>query len=182
MRPWEAAELGAFLDHAASPSRKPVRTDRPGWSTAGEACGLRWSDVDVTQGVIVVRQQLVQLDGQSYDRSACRKQHRGIRFGPPKTSSGDARRVDLGQRGTGTLFTERLVQDAERAAWRDAYVDRDLVCSSNPNLVNTSPDVVAEPVDVREQVGLDVAAIAGERGEGVPDWCCRTRTRPSCGA
>lgn len=128
VRPWEADELGAFLDHAA--------TDRLGnlfelialaGLRRGEACGLRWSDIDLSRGVLVVRQQLVQVDGQGQACALCGETHRGIVFGAPKTSSGDARRVDLGEQGIGVLLAHRLSQDAERATWGTAYVDHDLV-------------------------------------------------------
>ena len=45
----------------------------------------------------------------------------------PKTAGGEARRVDLGQTAVGALLTHRLVQDAEKAAWGDAYRDHGLV-------------------------------------------------------
>ncbi len=128
VRPWEAEELGAFLDHATA--------DRLGTLfelvalaglRRGEACGLRWSDVDLMRGLLVVRQQVVQVDGQTYACGTCGGTHRGIVFGAPKTSSGDARRIDLGERGVGVLLAQRLSQDEERAAWSEAYADHDLV-------------------------------------------------------
>lgn len=93
----------------------------------GEVCGLRWCHVDVARGVLVVRQQIVQLDGQDIDCSVCQRPHRGIVIGPPKTSSGEARRVDLGERGIGALLTHQLAQDEQRKAWGQAYTDHDLV-------------------------------------------------------
>ncbi len=127
VRPWERSGLGAFLDHAS--------LDRLGTLfelvalaglRRGEACGLRWSDVDATRGILVVHQQIVQVDGQGYACRVCGEIHRGIVFGAPKTSSGDARRVDLGERGVGVLLAQRLSQDEERSAWGDAYADHDL--------------------------------------------------------
>jgi hypothetical protein len=97
--------------------------------------------VDVDRQVLVVRQQIVQLDGQSASCSACGRGHYGIAFGTPKTSSGEARRVDLGDRGVGVLLAQRLVQDAERQQWGAAYSDHGLVFARedgtplDPNLV-----------------------------------------------
>jgi integrase len=48
-------------------------------------------------------------------------------FGPPKTASGEARRVDLDEQTVGALMAHRLAQDAERATWGDAWVDSGLV-------------------------------------------------------
>jgi hypothetical protein len=48
-------------------------------------------------------------------------------FGPPKTSSGEARRVDLGRAGVGVVLGQKCAQDAERAQWATAYEDHDLV-------------------------------------------------------
>jgi integrase len=50
-----------------------------------------------------------------------------LRFGPPKTASGDARVVDLDHGTVGALLGHRLAQDAERAAWGPAYADHGLV-------------------------------------------------------
>jgi len=63
VHPWGPAELGAFLDRTAG--------DRLGTLfevmamtglRRGEALGLRWDDVDLERGRIVVRQQVVQVD------------------------------------------------------------------------------------------------------------------------
>ena len=96
VRPWEPAELGAFLDHALSDRLGTLfELTALAGLRRGEACGLRWSDVDMTRGVLVIRQQIVQVDGQGSACGLCGETHRGIVFGVPKTSSGDARRVDL---------------------------------------------------------------------------------------
>lgn len=89
--------------------------------------GPRWSDVDVARGVLVVRRQVVQVDGQGRTCDLCGAEDRGIVFGAPKTSSLEARRVDLGERRVGVLLAQRLAQDVERDAWGSAYVDHGLV-------------------------------------------------------
>jgi integrase len=93
----------------------------------GEALGLRWSDAHLDEGYLVVRQQVIQVDAQSYHGAVCGRRHKGIQFGPPKTASGDARRVDLGQAGVGVLLEQRLRQEAERVQGGSVYADHDLV-------------------------------------------------------
>lgn len=126
--PWEPAELGSFLDYAA--------TDRLGalfevmamtGLRRGEAAGLRWDDVDLTRGVITVRQQLVEIDGAGVECPYCKGEHRQYRFGRPKTASGEDRIVDLDQATSGVLLSQRLAQDTERTAWGEAYNDHGLV-------------------------------------------------------
>ncbi len=128
VRPWEPAELGTFLDVAGG-HRLGALLELVALTglRRGEACGLRWEDVDLPRGLLVVRQQLVQVDGQGRRCPSCGAEHRGIVFGAPKTASGDARRVDLGERGVGVLLAQQLAQDAERAAWGKAYSDHGLV-------------------------------------------------------
>jgi len=128
VRPWEPDELGAFLDHAAG-HRFGTLFELVALAglRRGEACGLRWDDVDLARGRLVVRQQVVQVYGDGRPCGMCGREHRGIVIGAPKTSSGEARRVDLGERGVGVLLAQRLAQDEERAAWWSAYVDHGLV-------------------------------------------------------
>lgn len=67
----------------------------------GEAIGLRWQDVDFVRQRLTVRQQVVR--------------HRGeLITGPPKTRSGEDRRVDLDTGTVGVLIAHNLVQDHER--------------------------------------------------------------------
>ena len=113
--PWSPAELGAFLDQAAS-HRLGVLFEVMALTglRRGEALGLRWSDVDLTGMVITVRQQLVQVGS-------------AMAFGPPKTASGEHRSVELDTIAAGALLGHRLAQEAERARAGDAYNDLDLV-------------------------------------------------------
>ena len=113
--PWSPAELGAFLDQAAS-HRLGVLFEVMALTglRRGEALGLRWSDVDLTGMVITVRQQLVQVGS-------------AMAFGPPKTASGEHRSVELDTIAAGALLGHRLAQEAERAGAGDAYTDLDLV-------------------------------------------------------
>jgi integrase len=115
VQPWEPAELGRFLDHAAG-DRLGVLYEVMAATglRRGEACGLRWADVDLERGRLVVRQQVVVIGHE-------------LRFGPPKTASGDARVIDLDDGTVGALLGHRLAQDGERAEWGQAYADHGLV-------------------------------------------------------
>ncbi len=115
VKPWEVTELAAFLDAVAG-HRLGALYELMAFTglRRGEACALRWSDIDLERSVLHVRRQLVQVGHQLIE-------------GPPKTHSGEDRRVDLGERAVGVLLAHRLEQDAERAAWGDAYAGGGLV-------------------------------------------------------
>ena len=115
VQPWQPAQLGHFLDSVAADPLGPVLEVLASTGMRrGEVLGLRWQDVDLDRAVVTVRQQLVSVGGK-------------VRFGPPKTRSGEARTVDLDSRTVGTLLAVRLAQDAERAAWGATYADAGLV-------------------------------------------------------
>jgi integrase len=102
VQPWQPAELGAFLDAAAA-DRLGVLFELMALTglRRGEAVGLRWEDVDLVNAVLWVRQQVVEVAGQP-------------QVGRPKTSSGEARRVDLADRLVGALMAAQLEQRQER--------------------------------------------------------------------
>ena len=132
VRPWEPAELGAFLDAAA---RHPLgiffETVAATGLRRGEACGVRREDLDLQARTITVRQQICQVDkkrsGQQPDCPICGERHAGIAFGKPKTASGEDRVVDLDERTVGALMLHLLAQDAERDEWGEAYRDHGLL-------------------------------------------------------
>lgn len=128
VRPWEAGELGHFLDRVAADRLGAVfETLAATGGRRGEVLGLRWDDVDLERGRAVIRQQVVQLDGIDHPCTWCGGTHRGLMFGKPKTRSGEDRIVDLDSVLIGTLIAHRLRQDEERAEWGDAYNDHGLV-------------------------------------------------------
>jgi integrase len=134
VRPWEPAELGRFLDSLGSERLGALFEVIAGTGLRrGEACGLRWADVDLGRGVLVVRQQLVQVTTRQACPS-CGAVHKGHTFGRPKTSSGEERVVELDGGTVGALLAWRLRQEAERAEWREGYADHDLVfCREDGN-------------------------------------------------
>ena len=117
VNPWSPAELGSFLDHVAT-YRLGSLFEVIAFTglRRSEALGLRWSDVDLGAGVLVVRQQLAGV------------KNRIPLFAPPKSSSGDDITVELSQATIGSLMAHRLAQEAERELWGSGYVaDYDLV-------------------------------------------------------
>jgi len=132
VRPWEPAELGRFLDHATTDVRLGGLFELIAATglRRGEAVGLRWDDVDLAAGVLTVRQQLVQVNMPDEQLPACPycpERHRGVMFGPVKTASGDARRVELDTTTVGVLLAHQMQQQTERDEWGIAYVDHGLV-------------------------------------------------------
>ncbi|MGH3569958.1 MAG: tyrosine-type recombinase/integrase [Pseudonocardia sp.] len=158
VRPWQPAELGAFLDSLGAERLAPLfeliaatRLRR------GEACGLRWADVDLTRGVLVVRQQLTQVDLPAERQRpcpSCGKVHKGHAFGPPKTASGDARIVELDGGTAGVLLAHRLTQDTERTQWGAAYVDHDLVFAREDGNPLPLADVTKRFAELAVEAGL----------------------------
>lgn len=101
IEPWEAHEVGRFLDEAAKdPLGVMYELMALTGLRRGEACGATWDGLDETSGVLVVRQQIVEYGGQ-------------YGLWPPKTRSGK-RKVDLDATLLGALALHRLQQDQDR--------------------------------------------------------------------
>lgn len=159
IRPWSGTELGTFLDHVGGHPLGPIyELIAMTGMRRGEALALRWQDVNLTDGYLTVRQQLTSVHtAELLGRPcpSCGVLHKAMAFGPPKTSSGDARRIDLGQAATGVLLAQKLAQDAERAQWGDAYVDHDLVFSDvdgnplRPNHVTKTFNALSDEAGLR---------------------------------
>jgi integrase len=127
VRPWEPAELGVFLDHAATDRLGPLyEVMAMTGLRRGEACGLRWDDIDFERRRITVRQQIV--DGvKGVECPYCKKTHARTAFGAPKTASGENRVVDLDEATSGALLAQQMIVATEREQWGDAYNDHGLV-------------------------------------------------------
>ncbi|UKJ63500.1 site-specific integrase [Cellulosimicrobium cellulans] len=80
----------------------------------GEVCGLRWEDVDLDAGLVVVRQQAQAIGGK-------------VVYGPPKSRESTDRRVPLVPEAVAVLRAHRKRQIAERFAWGAAWEDSGLV-------------------------------------------------------
>ncbi|MEY9862924.1 integrase [Catenulispora sp. GAS73] len=79
----------------------------------GEACGLRWDDVDLHAREAAIRRQLVQVGSRTIEA-------------PPKTAA-SIRTVALAPAVTDALTAWRRLQNAERRAAGTAWVDTGLV-------------------------------------------------------
>ncbi len=130
VRPWEPEELGAFLDSLGGhPMAALFETIAATGLRRGEALGLRWEDLDVARGRLVVRRQLLQINDDSARRPCpyCSTVHLASAFGQPKTASGEARLVELDQRTLTVLRDHRAAQDRERDLAGARYIDHGLV-------------------------------------------------------
>ncbi len=98
-RPWEAAQVGTFLD-VAGEHRLGALFEVAVFTglRRAEICGLRWDDVDLAQPSLRVRRDTT------------------------KTDAG-RRRVALDDRAVGALVAWQITQAAEREAWDAAYDD-----------------------------------------------------------
>jgi integrase len=110
MRVWSAAELAAFLDHAASDRLFPLlRLASHSGARRSELLGLRWTDVDLEAGSISVASRRTRVGYQMVERPGT------------KTVAG-SRVIDLDPDTTAILRRWRDTQDAERSAWGVACV------------------------------------------------------------
>jgi integrase len=101
MRTWTADELGGFLDGAREHRLAPLFTVlATSGLRRGEALGLRWSDVDLDEGRIAVRQTLLAVNSH-------------VEFGEPKTHR-SRRTVDLDAATVAVPKAHRKAQLEER--------------------------------------------------------------------
>jgi len=120
MRTWTATDLRAFLTAVSDD-----RLAGAWWLLAstgmrrGEVLGLRWSDVDLDQGLLMISRTLITTDVQ-------RKGEPGMAWGTPKTGKG-RRQVALDPRTVAALRTHRTRQLQERLVVGAGYDDGDLV-------------------------------------------------------
>ncbi len=80
VRPWEPKDLGEFLDSLAThPLAALFETIAGAGLRRGEALGLRWSDVDLTGRILIVRQQIKECHkARTGQQPVCRCAARGI--------------------------------------------------------------------------------------------------------
>ncbi len=137
---WTAEQTGTFLDHAhderlyALYHLIALRGLR-----RGEACGVRWTDVDLDAGTLVVSEQLVQLGW-------------AVESGTPKSDAG-ARTVHLDAETVTVLRTWRRTQLAERMQWGKAWTD-------SGRIFTREDGTELHPANVTSRFG-DLAADAG---------------------
>jgi integrase len=132
IEPWEAHEIGRFLDEAAGdPLGVMYELMALTGLRRGEACGATWDGLDEATGVLTIRQQIVEYGGQ---------------FGvwPPKTRSGK-RKIDLDATLLGALALHRISQDTARHEAGGRWINGSLPNQNGKpvtltNLIFTRPD------------------------------------------
>lgn len=120
--PWQPETFWRFVaqmeeaDPASAAGRllPAVQTAAYTGMRLGELCGLRWVDVDLDAGAVTVRQQAQQVGST-------------VTYGPPKTRTGQDRRIALGADAVAVLRALRKRQAEERLAWGEAWTDTGLV-------------------------------------------------------
>lgn len=117
MKTWTPEQLRTFLDGVAGHRLFPLfRLAGMTGMRRGELLGLRWSDVDLGTGRLVVRQQVTSVGGV-------------VHVGEVKTSAG-RRTITLDSHTVEVLRTHQVHQEAEQALVDIGYVDRGLVFAS----------------------------------------------------
>ncbi|WP_431924403.1 site-specific integrase [Nonomuraea jabiensis] len=107
---WTPVQLGAFLDYAATDRLYALyhliafRGLR-----RGEACGARWIDAELDEGLLTTAKQLTHVG-------------REVKEGAPKTDSSDAV-VALDMVTVAVLRAHKVRQNEERLAWGSAWTD-----------------------------------------------------------
>jgi len=138
---WTPAQTGQFLDHAATDRLYPLfHLAAFRGLRRGEVCGLRWVDVDLDGGQIMVRKQLNQVGWKA-------------QLSDVKTDSSDAP-VALDTQTVQVLRAHRAGQLHQRLAMGPAWVDTGLVFTQ-PNGDQLQPaDVSDRFQQLAAQAGL----------------------------
>ena len=106
----------------------------------GEVLGLRWSDIDLDEGVLSVNQSL-------------KRGRHGMYFGPPKTRQSQ-RRVALPAQVVPSLERRRVVQTQERVRAGRRWEDTDLVFTTRHGRPVEHPRLGAHLARITEHLGL----------------------------
>lgn len=145
-QPYEPEELGRFLDEAGRHRLGPLfEVMALTGLRRGEACGPRRVDVDLQRGRPTDRQQVVRQSGR-------------LVAGPPKTRSGEDRRVDLDGGTIGVLLAHQLAQQEERRSLERPASDG--LVFTWPDGSGYSPDYVSRPFTlVAQRAGVPVTRL-----------------------
>lgn len=116
---WDAAHTAAFLTHARRHAQLGALFHLVAFTglRRGEACGLRWADVDLEAATIQIRQQIVQLGWRT-------------ETGAPKSDAAE-RIVALAPATVTVLAAHRRRQKNQRLAKGPTWVDTGLVFTSD---------------------------------------------------
>lgn len=120
MKTWAGSELGSFLERTAGDRYgKPWLFLATTGCRRGEALGLRWQDVNLDEGVAVIRQEVIPLT----KKSGRGREARIL----STTKSGDARVIELDVRTVAMLRAWKAEQNQEKLALGAGYHDHNLV-------------------------------------------------------
>ncbi|ALD13135.1 tyrosine-type recombinase/integrase [Clavibacter capsici] len=150
--PWKPEQVGRFLD-VAGEHRLGAMFELAMFTglRRGELLGLRWTDVDLTQRLLVVQNNRTQAGADIVETS-------------PKTRTG-RRTVDLGDRASGALLAWKLTQRAEEDVWGDAY-ERSGYVFTYEDGSPLKPQYATRLFDkLRVQAGLPKMTFHGQRHE-----------------
>lgn len=127
---WTPEQTGVFLDRAARHRLHALyQLIAFRGLRRGEACGLRWADVDLDEGTIRVRWQITPIGGHTEQ-------------GRPKSEAGE-RQVTLDQHTLKQLAAHRARQNQERLAAGDTWNDTGFVFTQ-PDGTSLAPMAVSE--------------------------------------
>ncbi|MGP3913881.1 tyrosine-type recombinase/integrase [Nonomuraea sp. 10N515B] len=127
---WTPVQLGTFLDYAA-PDRLYALYHLIAFRglRRGEACGARWIDGELDEGLLATAKQLTNVG-------------REVKEGSPKTESSDAV-VALDKVTVAVLRAHKARQNEERLAWGSAWTDTGRIFAREDGSELT-PDWVSE--------------------------------------
>jgi integrase len=131
----------------------------------GEACGLRWGDIDLDEGVVSVERSITQLRQQRVTTT-------------PKNH--ERRKIKVDRRTVAVLRAWRKQQATERFQWGPAYVDAEGLVFTWENGAPVLPDCVTKAFG-KAQTALGLPRLVvhgirhshatillrGDRGKGV---------------
>lgn len=133
---WTPEQLRTFLGLTAAESLGPLfRVAAMTGMRRGEVCGLRWSDVDLEQSRIEVRQQLLTLRGE-------------LMFSERTKTDRGRRRIDLDPGTVAVLRKQERRQKEQRLLLGAGWNDSGLVFT-NPDGTPLDPESVAKVFDRR---------------------------------
>lgn len=138
---WTPAELHRFLRANEQDDLYPMlRLVAMSGLRRGEACGLRWSDVDLERGTMSIRQQLVVV-------SAGDGRHEVVMQETPKSDAG-RRSIDLDPKTVAILRAHRANQAQLRLAVGTGWIDSGLVFTRETG-EQLDPERVSSKFDTR---------------------------------
>ncbi|MET9809041.1 site-specific integrase [Streptomyces halstedii] len=163
---WTPEHTGLFLDHVAEDRLYALfhlvafRGLR-----RGEACGQRWTDTNLSAGLLTVAKQLVVNGWEVYEDD-------------PKTDAG-ARTIALDSDTVQALKRHRAQQDKDREKWGSAWVETGRVFTRENGELLHPANVTRRFIELYEEIGLPpvrlhdlrhgAATLAHAAGAGLKD-------------